>query len=130
MKVRSFRWDEDNLADAEANRSSTMKIDEPKTPFIQAIQENSDDSDSKFLIIRHIKEISTIGIQSLTLSENDAMSTSNSETSSDWETSDDDDDDDEVDKNGDFDELRRKHYNMRDALNACHEIPQSNSDCE
>lgn len=32
--INRIKWDEDNLMITEQQKSSTMKIDEPKTPFI------------------------------------------------------------------------------------------------
>jgi len=36
-------WDESNLESNERNRSATMKIDEPKTPFERSLPESSED---------------------------------------------------------------------------------------
>ena len=36
-------WDESNLEENERNKSATMKIEEPKTPFERSLPESSDD---------------------------------------------------------------------------------------
>ncbi|KAK3808798.1 MAG: hypothetical protein J3Q66DRAFT_288424, partial [Benniella sp.] len=40
-----LKWDEENLAITEAQKDSTMKIDEPRTPFVRynpALDKNMD----------------------------------------------------------------------------------------
>jgi hypothetical protein len=34
-KKKSLRWDEANLEITEAQKDSTMKVDEPKTPYVR-----------------------------------------------------------------------------------------------
>jgi len=49
----SLKWDEGNLAETEAAKSSTMKITEPKTPFAysniddEEIDDDDDDEDEE-----------------------------------------------------------------------------------
>jgi hypothetical protein len=45
VKFGSLKWDEAKLAETEANKSATMKITEPKTPYSHGVADDSDEGE-------------------------------------------------------------------------------------
>ncbi|KAH6596089.1 hypothetical protein BASA50_005386 [Batrachochytrium salamandrivorans] len=133
-KLRGICWDEENLTLTEAQKDSTMKITEPKTPFIQydlstdqllgstgevpplelvaAIEKSRNRSDSLTL-----EELPDELKQHMQVSDKDGM-----EWQSDGEA--DGVTDDDRNKRLKFSSLRSEHYNMQNVLRRGRELIQ------
>ncbi|KAM3584194.1 hypothetical protein VKS41_003017 [Umbelopsis sp. WA50703] len=122
-----LKWDEDNLMLTEAQKDSTMKVDEPKTPFIRYNPET---------------DVATIdGITPMNLSRNDpeddfalddgrgnesdrSSSSAGSKqrrrvsvSDDDWDTDEQQEEDEETKKHHEeFERKRAQHYNMGNVL--------------
>lgn len=59
--IYRLRWDEDNLKMNDENRDSTMKIDEPKTPFVR--QEDMEPIEG-IIRVKYIEDIPKINLDS------------------------------------------------------------------
>jgi protein phosphatase inhibitor 2 len=99
MGEKRIKWDEENLRLTEAAKDSTMKITEPKTPFVHYDME-TDTVDLKLLDFK------------LSALESDIKPL---ERATDWSS-------DDEDTNDDFGKLRQKHYNMKNILKHAREL--------
>ncbi|KAJ3401155.1 hypothetical protein HDV05_000634 [Chytridiales sp. JEL 0842] len=121
-----LRWDEDNLMITEAQKNSTMKITEPKTPFIHYDHEN-DQILASTAAVPPIELTAALEAaaanqfhSSSSLGSFDA-SESNGNHSDEWDDDDEDGEDlteEERAKKAKFAKIRSQHYNMKAALQA------------
>ncbi|KAJ3105251.1 hypothetical protein HDU97_008274 [Phlyctochytrium planicorne] len=122
-----LRWDEDNLMMTEAQKSSTMKITEPKTPFIHYNHETDEILGNTGSVpplelstaISSAKGLMSLNSEdSLISSDSERRSTASSvKSTSDWESDEDETlTEEEKAKRAKFAKLRSQHYNMKAAL--------------
>mmetsp|Transcript_39559 Transcript_39559/g.99727 ORF Transcript_39559/g.99727 Transcript_39559/m.99727 type:complete len:136 (-) Transcript_39559:113-520(-) len=90
-------WDEENLAETEAQKSSTMKIDEPKTPYHYYMQSDEDMEDEVESCVNGARD-KLSGLRSGSTSE-EGCSSGLSE------------DEEKSQRKKAFKEKRRQHYN-------------------
>ncbi|KAJ3294420.1 hypothetical protein HK104_003595 [Borealophlyctis nickersoniae] len=132
---KGIRWDEDNLMLTEAGKGATMKITEPKTPYIHYDHETD----------RVLGNTGAVPPMELTsaLNEAAASTASTGSTSSlhaespmhastytsqgeadEWDSSDDEEpkDPEEQERHNRFAHLRSEHYNMKEALRKGREL--------
>ncbi|KAF9356156.1 hypothetical protein BGX26_005667 [Mortierella sp. AD094] len=143
-----LKWDEENLTITEAQKDSTMKIDEPKTPYVYYDHELDKvmDLDDAFSLDSEKKKraAQTLSIPGSSSSMQGVQNGSGSKQESDveeeeeeddeeepdeWEDSDDEDEDEEEDvpKKIDHDKfarMRAEHYHMKEALKLGHELAE------
>ncbi|KAI8914208.1 hypothetical protein EDD86DRAFT_186547, partial [Gorgonomyces haynaldii] len=117
-----IQWDEENITRTEAEKDSTMKITEPKTPFIHyndATDEITGTSNGvPFLELEAALNVAT------PLSQNSSSENLNKDVehrlqiAEDWQsdTSMDTDNDQERKKRQKFNKARADHYNMKNVL--------------
>ncbi|KAF8982802.1 hypothetical protein BGZ46_000592 [Entomortierella lignicola] len=132
-----LKWDEENLLITEAQKDSTMKIDEPKTPFVHynfELDKVIDPSDDSFSLDGPKKKIDAFahtppvrsyfpGLDDEDDDEEEEGDDNNRDRDpEEWQDSDDDDDDvnnesepKEVDHDK-FAKLRAEHYKMKEAI--------------
>ncbi|KAJ3088412.1 hypothetical protein HK102_008806 [Quaeritorhiza haematococci] len=119
-----IRWDEDNIMMTEAQKSATMKITEPKTPYIHYNHE-TDEILGNTGSIPPMELTSAIENASSALgrrSSSSSMSTSGSDSEGskkdDWSESEEEKDLDpeERERRRKFKQMRSQHYNMKEAL--------------
>ncbi|KAJ3213317.1 hypothetical protein HDU67_003036 [Dinochytrium kinnereticum] len=121
-----LRWDEDNLMMTEAQKNSTMKITEPKTPFIHYNHETDEILGNTGSVpplelssaISSAKGLMSLNSEdSLLSSDSERRSMAGSSRSSDWESEEEDGlTEEEKAKRKKFAKLRSQHYNMKEAL--------------
>ncbi|KAG0211881.1 hypothetical protein B0O80DRAFT_449327 [Mortierella sp. GBAus27b] len=132
-RASRLKWDEDNLATTEAQKDSTMKIDEPKTPYVHYNPELDGvmDMDESF----SLDDSKNQGPSVMNEDEDDAEDQDEEEPEG-WQDSGEDDEDDEDDEDGEggeesspkkidhdkFAKMRAEHYNMKEALKLGHEL--------
>ncbi|KLU91698.1 hypothetical protein MAPG_10216 [Magnaporthiopsis poae ATCC 64411] len=131
-----LKWDEANLYLTEQDRTSTMKIDEPKTPYAKhydpAEDPSDDDNDNDVDMVggsgsgssakRRVAGAASDEIPGLSLGESDEASPRQRAVHVDDSGSGHDNDDDELaglspeerEKHRRFNQLRKKHYEMKD----------------
>jgi protein phosphatase inhibitor 2 len=123
---RGIRWDEENIRVTEEQKDSTMKVTEPKTPYIHYDHENDfafTAGIAPFELEQAMANIKTSS-QSSVFSETDK-----SERSVEWETDEDEKLDpgsmnllESIEKHRKFAKLRSQHYNMKQVLKHTKEL--------
>ncbi|CAG8556071.1 11041_t:CDS:2 [Acaulospora morrowiae] len=133
-----LKWDEDNIQLTEVQKSSTMKITEPKTPYIHYNQETDE-------IMTDLQTIPGLALGSSNTTSNSQGSSGVSPVGSfssvspssahfpdsikdDWESENSEEDEEVKEKRRRFAELRAKHYNMKEALSLGHKLVENNVD--
>ncbi|CAB4390630.1 hypothetical protein RhiirA5_455739 [Rhizophagus irregularis] len=133
-KTPKLKWDEDNIQLTEAQKNSTMKVTEPKTPYIHYNQETDE-------IMTDLEKI-----PGLALSSNNSNQGSSSVSpigsvspsaahfpdsiKDDWDSENSEEDEETKIKRKKFAELRAKHYNMKEALRLGHKLVDEDVDEE
>jgi len=108
-----LKWDEDNLLLNESQRDATMKIDEPKTPFVHHPPSDSDEDIPELTIVPAEPSISFSSAQVVKL--NDPEEIVHSLPEDDWDM--DEDNNKKTDlEHKNFLSKRHEHYNMKEAL--------------
>ena len=115
MKRKTFRWDEQKLAETEAGKDSTMKIVEPKTPFL-TYNSDLDISTAQgvpFLMLTNALESANV------IEQEDGENLIHSGEGY-WEKEGDSTDDSGIEEGGSpkrrFAEMRQSHYKMKNVL--------------
>ncbi|KAL2915410.1 hypothetical protein HK105_205026 [Polyrhizophydium stewartii] len=130
---RGIVWDEDNLMITEAQKSSTMKITEPKTPFIRYDSSTDQLLGSTAMEISRMRSDTELS-ESLPSELEERMHVSDAR---EWQSDTDGDDRDDAEgrsnnseraKRQRFDKLRSQHYNMRDVLQRGRELIEHEDD--
>ncbi|KAF9201824.1 hypothetical protein BGZ49_007973 [Haplosporangium sp. Z 27] len=131
-----LKWDEENLLVTEAQKDSTMKIDEPKTPFVyydQALDKDMELDDAFSLDCEKKKRAQALknaGEKHVELEVNeDDGNESSEEEPEEWQDSDEEDEDEDEDKSKKIDHdkfarMRAEHYKMKEALKLGHELAE------
>ncbi|KAG0320362.1 hypothetical protein BGZ99_004554 [Dissophora globulifera] len=140
-----LKWDEENLIITEAQKDSTMKIDEPKTPYVRydADLDKVMDMDDSFsldgLKKKHAALAHTPPVPSYMHGEDANDNDDNGDNDDDdddsdeWQDSDEDDQDDDDDNDDPpsktidhqkFAKMRAEHYKMKEALQLGHELAE------
>ncbi|KAK5816835.1 hypothetical protein F5H01DRAFT_341843 [Linnemannia elongata] len=140
-----LKWDEESLIITEAQKDSTMKIDEPKTPFIHYDHELDRvlDADEVFRLngprkkqaaLAHTPPVPSYFKGLPDEDEEDGEDDDDREPNDEpeeWQSSDEEDERDSENKAVDHDKfarLRAKHYNMREAVKLGHALDQDDED--
>ncbi|KAF9168872.1 hypothetical protein BGX21_002403 [Mortierella sp. AD011] len=136
-----LKWDEENLTITEAQKDSTMKIDEPKTPYVYYDQELDKvmDLDDAFSLDCEKKKksgSSMQGVQNGNGSKQDSNDEEEEQEEDDedddadeWGDSDDEDEDEEEEQpkkidHDKFARMRAEHYHMKEALKLGHQLAE------
>ncbi|KAF9924198.1 hypothetical protein FBU30_005793 [Linnemannia zychae] len=132
-----LKWDEENLTTTEAQKDSTMKVDEPKTPYVyydphQDKVINIDDIDALLLDEQKhpsmLKTFSTPSdMEGIAYDGGDRVgNVGNGENSDEWEESNDEDVELPSKKmdHGKFAKMRAEHYQMKQALKLGHKLAE------
>ncbi|KAG9323736.1 hypothetical protein KVV02_006459 [Mortierella alpina] len=137
-----LKWDEENLIITEAQKDSTMKIDEPKTPYVHYDHEldkvidmdgesfSLDEGRAKHASLAHNQPVSSSMDGSM--GEEDNESEEEDEDGQDeWEDSDEDEDEEAEEESphkkidhDKFAKMRAEHYKMKEALQLGHELAE------
>ncbi|KAI1303905.1 hypothetical protein EDD11_005271 [Mortierella claussenii] len=134
-----LKWDEENLTITEAQKDSTMKIDEPKTPYVHYdhVLDKVMDMDESFSLDGKKKQFALArnppvpshmsGLQNG--EDEDDDEDQDEEDPEEWQDSDEEDDieDEEAHKKIDHDKfakMRAEHYKMKEALQLGHELAE------
>ncbi|KAK3836582.1 MAG: hypothetical protein JOS17DRAFT_734592 [Linnemannia elongata] len=142
-----LKWDEENLIITEAQKDSTMKIDEPKTPFIHYDYELDRvlDADEVFRLngprkkqaaLAHTPPVPSYFKGLPNEDEDDEEDDDDREPNDEpeeWQSSDEEDEQESENKAIDHDKfarLRAEHYNMREAVKLGHALNQDDDDDE
>ncbi|KAF9154119.1 hypothetical protein BG015_001821 [Linnemannia schmuckeri] len=140
-----LKWDEENLTITEAQKDSTMKIDEPKTPFIHYDHELDRvlDADEVFRLngprkkqaaLAHTPPVPSYFKGLPNEDEDDEKDDDDREPNDEpeeWQSSDEEDEQESESKALDHDKfarLRAKHYNMREAVKLGQALNQDDDD--
>ncbi|KAF9961529.1 hypothetical protein BGZ72_003367 [Mortierella alpina] len=139
-----LKWDEENLIITEAQKDSTMKIDEPKTPYVHYDHELDRvidmDGESFSLDEGKAKHVSLAQGQPVSSSmdgsvgkEDDESEDEDEDGPDEWDDSDEDEDEGEdaeeesphkkIDHDK-FAKMRAEHYKMKEALQLGHELAE------
>jgi len=136
-KTPKLKWDEDNIQLTEAQKNSTMKVTEPKTPYIYYNRETDE----------IMTDLETIPGLTLGSSNSNQGSSSVSPVGSlssvspssahfpdsvkdDWDSENSEEDEETKAKRKKFAELRAKHYNMKEAFRLGHKLVEEDVDDE
>ncbi|RHZ55464.1 hypothetical protein Glove_415g34 [Diversispora epigaea] len=133
-----LKWDEDNIQLTESQKNSTMKISEPKTPFIHYNQETDEIMTDLRTIPGLTLESSSTGNKNLGSNNISPVGSLSSVSPSsahfpdsikdEWESEHSDEDEETKEKRRRFAELRAKHYNMKEALSLGHKLVENDID--
>ncbi|CAG8507828.1 1619_t:CDS:2 [Paraglomus brasilianum] len=126
-KTPKLKWDEDNLQYTESQKSATMKITEPPTPYIRYNQETDE-------IMTDLETIPGLALGSSSVSPVGSMSSSSPSSAhfpddikdDDW--SGDEDDEEAREKHRKFLQMRAQHYNMKEAIRMAHKLLEEEDD--
>jgi protein phosphatase inhibitor 2 len=120
-----LKWDEANLYLTEQERSSTMKITEPKTPYAKQYEPSEDEDDEEMADDREDIPGLSLGEPEEEIPEGEfpARKSSKVHVNDDEESAHHDAENEyfgmtpeEREKHRRFEELRKKHYEMREAV--------------
>ncbi|GBB86811.1 hypothetical protein RclHR1_13240002 [Rhizophagus clarus] len=131
-KTPKLKWDEDNLQLTEAQKNSTMKVTEPKTPYIHYNQDTDE-------IMTDLEKIPGIALNSSNYNQGSSnispvgsVSPSSAHfpdsIKDDWDSENSEEDEETKLKRKKFAELRAKHYNMKEALRLGHKLVEEDVD--
>ncbi|KAG0315483.1 hypothetical protein BGZ97_008187 [Linnemannia gamsii] len=137
-----LKWDEENLIITEAQKDSTMKIDEPKTPFVHYDHELDRvlDADEVFRLngprkkqaaLAHTPPVPSYFKGLPDEDEDDDEDDDDREPNDEpeeWQSSDEDEQENKTDDHDKFARLRAQHYNMREAVKLGHALSQDDDD--
>ncbi|CAG8485836.1 13662_t:CDS:2 [Ambispora gerdemannii] len=129
-KAPRLKWDEDNLQLTESQKDSTMKISEPKTPFIHYNQETDEimtDLDTIPGLALNTSGISPVGSVSSVSSSGAHFPDT---IKDDWESENSEEDEETREKRKKFAQLRARHYNMKEAIRLGHKLVDEEIDDE
>ncbi|KAJ2454932.1 hypothetical protein EV183_001193 [Coemansia sp. RSA 2336] len=118
-----LRWDEDNLRITEAQKDSTMKVDEPRTPYIHYNQENDVD-------LEDLEDLKlTSGMSSRSSSVASSPKRAQVVAPFDWasESEDEAQDEESKAKHERFQKMRQQHYHS-EAIYIHQDKPYNDSD--
>ncbi|KAG0051310.1 hypothetical protein BGZ83_003870 [Gryganskiella cystojenkinii] len=136
-----LKWDEENLILTEAQKDSTMKIDEPKTPYVHYDHEldkvmemddsfSLDGSKKKHVALAHTPPVPSYlkGLKG----DDDENEDDNDDEDEDgepdeWDDSDEEEEQEETHPKLDHDKfakMRAEHYKMKEALKIGHELAE------
>ncbi|KAF9137789.1 hypothetical protein BGX30_009900 [Mortierella sp. GBA39] len=133
-----LKWDEENLTITEAQKDSTMKIDEPKTPYVHydheldKVIDFDDDSFSldgkkkKHAALAHTPPVPSYMEGLKGEGEDEDGDNDDEEDPDEWD-SEEDDDDEPPSKTIDHDKfakMRAEHYHMKQALQLGHKLAE------
>ncbi|KAF9570235.1 hypothetical protein EC968_002054 [Mortierella alpina] len=131
-----LKWDEENLIITEAQKDSTMKIDEPKTPYVHydheldKVIDMDDESKGKHASLAHSQAVSSSRDGS-TGEEDEDSEDEDQDGPDDWEDSDEDEDEEAQEESphkkidhDKFAKMRAEHYKMKEALQLGHELAE------
>ncbi|KAF0470067.1 phosphatase inhibitor 2 [Gigaspora margarita] len=124
-----LKWDEDNIQLTEGQKNSTMKINEPKTPYIHYNQETDE-------IMTDLQTIPGLNLGSSRetppAGSLSAVSPSSAHfpdsVKEDWDSEGSEEDEETKEKRRKFAQLRAKHYNMKEALSLGHKLVENEDD--
>ncbi|KAK9452470.1 hypothetical protein V1511DRAFT_464412 [Dipodascopsis uninucleata] len=134
-----LKWDEANIYLTEQERTATMKITEPKTPFARSVDMDdlnwdSDEDDMPGLDLGEpeepVTEVETephseIIVAPEPIVEFNADSDLNNGCEDDKES-----DETEEERHRRFQEMRKRHYEMKDALKLAHQLAETDDEEE
>lgn len=113
-----IKWDEDNLALMESQKTSTMKITEPKTPFIH----HSASSDQIFNTMIAMELEDAVNDRFSLSSENASKNGEIDMLGADKDWEDENVEEEEWNKRQKFNQLRAHHYNMKAVMQNAREL--------
>ncbi|CAO3670011.1 unnamed protein product [Umbelopsis vinacea] len=122
-----LKWDENNLMLTEAQKDSTMKVDEPKTPFIRYNPETDEvsmDGITPMVLSSREEPEDDFALDDGRGNESDRSSSSTgskqrrrvSVSDDDWDTDDLEEDEEAKKHHEEFERKRAQHYNMGNVL--------------
>ncbi|KAF9283576.1 hypothetical protein BGZ68_005263 [Mortierella alpina] len=129
-----LKWDEENLIITEAQKDSTMKIDEPKTPYVHydheldKIIDMDDEGKAKHGSLARTQPVSS-NVEGSVGEDDNESEEDDEEGLDEWEDSDEDEDAEEeaphkkIDHDK-FAKMRAEHYKMKEALQLGHELAE------
>ncbi|KAF9581897.1 hypothetical protein BGW38_000923 [Lunasporangiospora selenospora] len=136
-----LKWDEENLSITEAQKDSTMKIDEPRTPYVHYNPDLDMDDDETFTLDESKKKQDG----SSPLTAHRQFNADSDGPSAEWEDSEEEEEEADEDISGrnvaapesdlgtsprksidheQFTKMRSEHYNMKEALKIGHELAE------
>ncbi|KAK9475728.1 hypothetical protein V1514DRAFT_339211 [Lipomyces japonicus] len=118
-----LKWDEVNLYLTEQDRTAKMKITEPKTPYQHSFEPIDDDEDE--LEVEDVPGLS-LGEPAEEVPHHEPKVTVDHDRFKG--SSDDDEEGHDDEKHRRFQELRKKHYEMKSALQLGHELEDKEED--
>ncbi|KAF9918025.1 hypothetical protein BX616_010550 [Lobosporangium transversale] len=128
-----IKWDEENLTLTEAQKDSTMKINEPKTPYVHYNHEldKAMDMDESFSLDdgkkKHVSLAPTPASPKFKAVDGDENTDDqDGDEPEEWRDSDDEEDDVPSKKidHEKFTKMRAEHYKMKEALQIGHELAE------
>ncbi|KAG0284553.1 hypothetical protein BGZ96_011080 [Linnemannia gamsii] len=135
-----LKWDEENLTITEAQKDSTMKIDEPKTPYVHYDHEldkviELDDSfqldgqKKKHPALAHTPPVPSYMEGLKGEDEEDEEGEEEDDEEDEWDSEDDDDEPPSKKIDHDkFAKMRAEHYHMKEALQLGHKLAEEELD--
>ncbi|KAF8934739.1 hypothetical protein CPC16_000340 [Podila verticillata] len=138
-----LKWDEENLIITEAQKDSTMKIDEPKTPYVHYNHELDrvmdmdevfalDGPKKKHAALAHTPPVPSYfkGLPDEDEDEDEDDDRDRDEEPEEWQDSDEEDEQDEHKKvdHDKFAKMRAEHYKMKEAIHLGHQLVEEEED--
>ncbi|KAG0340436.1 hypothetical protein BG004_006410 [Podila humilis] len=138
-----LKWDEENLTITEAQKDSTMKIDEPKTPYVHYNHELDrvmdmdevfalDGPRKKHAALAHTPPVPSYfkGLPDEDEDDDEEDNRDRNEDPEEWQDSDEEAEDEEEKKvdHANFARMRAEHYKMKEAITLGHQLVEEEED--